>query len=149
MTLSSLIHNGLTAADLKVLQPDVRMWIKHKDVSMSDVPLMVEWPLHPVQHLRANLGDLATARYPPALMLRLGITYEYLRQGMRMDDDWMRVMHYSPVEWAEIGFGRDQAVAMGRKRIEWVFEPMDFDTLVMLVSTVPPPLVLRTSPVPA
>lgn len=139
MTLSSLIQNGLTAADLKTLQPDVRMWIKHKNVGLRDVPSMVEWPLHPVQHLRANLGDLATAHYQPALMLRLGITYEYLRQGMRMDDDWMRVLRYKPNEWAEIGFGRDQAVAMGRRRVEWVFEPMDFDSLVMLVSSVPQP----------
>jgi len=138
MTLESLLSSGLTAIDLKMIQPDVLAWIKHKQVGLSEVASMVEWPLHPVLHLRANIGDLATMHFPPALLRRLGITYEFMRSQMRMDDDWMKIMHYGPGEWANIGFGRSQAVAMGRKRVEWVFEPMEFDALVMAVSSADP-----------
>ncbi len=138
MTLKKLMGSGLTASDLKTMQPDVLLWIKHKGVGLADVPSMVEWPLHPVQHLRANIGDLATMHFSPALMQRLGITYTFLRTYMRMNDDWMKLLHYTPAEWAAMGFGRDQAVAMGRKRIEWVFEPMEFNALVMVVSSAAP-----------
>lgn len=135
ITAKLCMQHGVPGSALRMLQPDVQMWIRHKGVSLSDVPFMLDWPLHPVYDLGANISDLATMHYPPSVLSRLGITYEFLRELMHMDDDWMRVLHYSPQEWAHIGFTREDALAMGRKRVEWVFSE-GFDTTVLKVSSV-------------
>lgn len=127
---------GLSASDLKLLQPDVRMWVRHKGVGLGDVPAMLEWPLHPIYDLGANIGDLATMHYSPEVMLRLGITYPFLRDCMHMDDDWMRVLRYSPSEWGMMGFTRQEAVCMGKARVEWVFS-VAYDAVVMQASSSP------------
>lgn len=130
-------QHGIPGSTLRTLQPDVQMWVRHKGASLADVPFMLDWPLHPVYDLGANISDLATMHYAPDVLGRLGITYEFLRQIMHMDDDWMRVLHYAPQEWARIGFTREDALAMGRKRVEWVFAE-DFDAVVLKVSSVLP-----------
>lgn len=136
LTVAKCMQHGICAGSLKLLQPDVKLWIRHKGVGLADVPHMVEWPLHPVYDLRANISDLATMHYDARLMRQLGITYEFMRTLMHMDDDWMRVLHYTPAEWAEMGFTREDALHMGRRRIEWVFSGCDFDAVVMRVSSV-------------
>ena len=135
ITLRKCMQSGVSATQLKSLQPDVQMWIRHKGVTLSDVPAMLEWPLHPVYDLQANVSDLATMHYSPTVMARLGITYDFLRNIMGMDDDWMRVLRYSPREWAQMGFTREDAMEMGVQRVQWVFS-MDYDALVLQVSSV-------------
>lgn len=83
---------------------------------------------------QANISDLATNHYPASVMMKLGISYGFMRNYMRMDDDWMRVLHYTPAEWAEMGFTREDAAKMGRKRVEWVFST-PYDALVVQVSS--------------
>lgn len=56
---------------------------------------MLEWPLHPIKHLRGNLSDLASAHYPPRVLMKLGVTYEYMRDVLNMSDQWMQVIYYS------------------------------------------------------
>ena len=137
MTVQKCLQSGISGADLKRLQPDVRLWIKHKQVGMRDVPHMLDWPLHPVLDLKANISDLATSHYQPSVMMDLGISYGFLRNYMCMDDDWMRVLHYTPSEWAQMGFTRDDAINMGRKRVEWVFGT-SYESLTMQVSSANP-----------
>jgi hypothetical protein len=90
LTLSRCLEEGLSAEDLRTLQPDVGMWVKHKGVSFEDVCSMTAWPLHPVHDLRGNISDLASMHYPASVLRDLGITYAYLRDDMHMDDEWMR-----------------------------------------------------------
>lgn len=126
---------GIEGESLKALQPDVQMWIQYKQVSMNDVPLMLAWPLHPVYDLHANVDDLAASHYAPSVLRKLGITYDFLRTFMHMDDDWMRIMRYNPSEWAEIGFSREDVYAMGARRIQWVFS-LNLDAVMLQVSSV-------------
>jgi hypothetical protein len=94
---------------------------------------MLCWPLHPINHLSGNISDLAAMRYPPAVLRRLGITYDYLRTEMHMDDRWMKMLSYMPNEWGEIGFTRSHAAAMGRLRLLEIFG-LDHDTVMMRVA---------------
>ena len=126
---------GISGAELRSLQPDVRLWIEHKGVSLKDVPHMLEWPLHPVYDLKANVSDLASQHYEVPVLKRLGITYQFLRELMYMDDDWMRVLRYTAHEWAELGFTREDGMEMGKERVEWVFG-CDYHVLLLRVSAV-------------
>jgi hypothetical protein len=134
LTIKALLGHGLTSIDLKSLQPDVEQWIQSGKASLSDVPSMLAWPLHPVKHLRANISDLSTMHYYPSVLGRLGITYSLMRDEMGMSDDWMKIMRYTPLEWASIGFDRTHATAMGENRVRSVFG-MDPDALVLLVAS--------------
>jgi hypothetical protein len=133
ITLGRCLQSGLTAKQLRGIQPDVKMWVRHKKVSFCDVPVMKEWPLHPVLHLRGNISDLAGMHYAPSVMRAIGITYEYMRDCLKMDDNWMRMMRYSPSEWVHMGFTQQHAASMGRKRVDDVFK-MDYDTLLLAMA---------------
>lgn len=133
LTLKKCLDNGLRAEDLRDLQPDVYMWIMHKEASFHDVERMLAWPLHPIYHLSGNISDLASMRYPPAVLRRLGITYDYLRTDMFMDDAWMKMLSYTPDQWAEIGFTRSHAAAMGKFRLLDIFG-LDYDSVMMSVA---------------
>lgn len=107
---------------LRALQPDVFRWIEDKHVSFEDVPLMIEWPLHPITHLKGDLGDLATMQYEPKLLCKLGIDYNYMRSQLRMDDAWMKVLNISAQDWsAHLSFNCEHADEMGPKRVKDVF----------------------------
>jgi len=80
MTLAKCMEQGITAEQLHEMQPDVRLWIRHKQVSFRDVPLMVCWPLHPVEDLKGDISDLATMRYDARVLRDLGLSYEFMRR---------------------------------------------------------------------
>jgi hypothetical protein len=133
LTISRCLDEGVGIEDLRALQPDVAMWVRHKGVSFDDVRTMVAWPLHPVHDLKGNISDLATMHYPTATLKDLGITYAYLRDTLSMDDEWMRMMRYSPAEWVAIGLTKKDVVDMGRHRASDVFR-MDYDVLLLAIA---------------
>jgi hypothetical protein len=109
------------------------MWVKHKGVSFEDVCSMTAWPLHPVHDLRGNISDLASMHYPASVLRDLGITYAYLRGDMHMDDEWMRMMRYTPAEWAVLGMKKQDVVDMGRQRVSDVFQ-MEYEGLHLAIA---------------
>jgi hypothetical protein len=133
ITLARCLQNGLTPKQLRDIQPDVKMWVRHKRVSFGDVPAMKDWPLHPVLHLRGNISDIAGMHYAPSVMCAIGITYDYMRDCLKMDDEWMRMMRYTPAEWVQMGFTQQHAAAMGRKRVDDVFK-IEYDTLLLAMA---------------
>jgi len=130
ITLDKCLELGICNDDLRKLQPDVHLWIKHKKVSFAQVPRMVGWPLHPVRDLKGNIGDLATMHYSVRTLRQLAITYEYLRAELSMDDEWMKMLRYSPSEWSDLGFERHHVKEMGQQRVQFVFG-MDTDLLLL------------------
>lgn len=133
LTIQGCLAAGLTHAQLHEMQPDVRMWIDAKGVGFKDVESMLAWPLHPIRDLKGNLSDLASMHYPPRVLVALGITYEYMRRVLRMDDSWMHILRYTPREWSQLGFTKDHASDMGKLRVQSVFF-MEYDALVLMVA---------------
>lgn len=123
ITLRACVDQGIALQDLHEMQPDLSAWIARKRVSFEDVPLMAtHWRLHPIVHLKGDISDLASMHYAPRVLQQLGITYRYMREQLRMDDDWMRMLRYRPAEWKEyLGFGEYEADQMGDARLEKVF----------------------------
>lgn len=61
-------------------------------------------------------------RYDSRLLQRLGITYEYMRRDLLMDDDWMKMLRYKPFEWNRfLNFDNKCAHDMGDLRVFKVF----------------------------
>lgn len=52
ITYQACLQSGLAPLDLHSLQPDVARWVSAGKVTAEDVPSMIVWPLHPIQHLR-------------------------------------------------------------------------------------------------
>lgn len=128
--LDDCIRSGISVEDLHNLQPDVHKWIEAGKVSLCDVPSMAStWKLHPITHLRGDISDLATMRYRPDVLEKLGINYSYMRKELLMDDDWMKMLKYRPFEWNKyLGFTREDADAMGDVRI---FKVFGMDTVML------------------
>lgn len=143
ITLGKCLQQGISPDDLRSMQPDIKMWIKHKRVSFGEVVPMKAWPLHPVMDLKGNISDLASMHYPPHVLYHLGITYAYLREVLRMDDEWMRMLRYTPAEWATMGFTHKDAEGMGAKRLRDVFR-MEPDCVLLAMSAAPPRWSMQT-----
>ena len=137
ITFQRCLEHGISPEQLHEMQPDVKLWIRHKGVSFREVPHMVCWPLHPIEDLKGDISDLATMRYDARVLKSLGLSYHFMRRELKMDDEWMRMLRYTPAEWAELGFTKQCAEDMGRKRASSVFT-MDYDGLLLALAAAPP-----------
>lgn len=54
LTFQECLKRGLQPCSLHDLQPNIQKWIDARKITLEDVPDMLLWPLHPVQHLRGN-----------------------------------------------------------------------------------------------
>lgn len=122
ITFMQCLAQGLEPEQLHEMQPSIQHWIRQKRVSFTEVPYMTCWPLHPIMDLKGDISDLATMHYSGSVLRKLGITYRYMREELRMDDDWMRMLRYRPNEWkACLGFDEACASEMGEARVQKVF----------------------------
>lgn len=94
---------GVSEADLYFLQPEVKEWVKSGRVELSDVPRMTMWPLHPVEHLQADLSDIMCQQYSLETFQKCGITYSYLYQRLYLNESHMPVFNLTLKEWALLG----------------------------------------------
>lgn len=135
ITFKRCMQSGIRVESLHMLQPNVHKWIESAKVSLSDVPHMTLWPLHPIKHLRGDISDLATMRYDASVLSSMGITYPYMRKELLMDDEWMKMLHYKPWEWCQhLNFDTQCAEDMGSMRTFKVFG-MDVDMLKLAMSS--------------
>lgn len=121
-TLTHTYTQTQTQQQLRRLQPDVTKWIKTKNLSFSDVPYMLEFPLHPITHLGGNIATLIDYQYPPEVLQKLRITYRLLKEGLYMNTQWMMMFHFTLAEWQMLGFTRADLGAMDTHEIMAVFE---------------------------
>lgn len=98
ITAHIIIQSGVQQAQLKLLQPDVFKWVQAGKVDFSDVPNMLEFPVHPILHLNGNISTLLEYRYSTATLARLELDYRRLRT-IGMSDKWMHMLQYSTREW--------------------------------------------------
>lgn len=130
-TIHLLYSVGVGADELYALQPDIREWVQHKQVGMREVPLMLRWPLHPVDDLHCDLSDLMQARYNPAILKAVGIDYDRLVQ-MGMNTDCMRVLGYNLKEWTTLlGLTIDHIKNLHDPNLPAVVFQMDHETLLL------------------
>lgn len=105
----TLVAAGLSIDEIYYLQPDPHQWVAFKSVTLSDVPIMARWPLHPVVHLGATLGDFFDQQYDSKVLLANGITYNYLHETLGMRAVHMPLMRLDIREWIRLGFNKEDA----------------------------------------
>ena len=121
ITLRHLVVKGdLPQSLLRSLQPDVQEWVAHGSASFADVPLMTEWPLHPVRDLRGDLSTLVEQRYDPMVLNSLGINFTVLK-AMGLTAEWMKMFDFSLREWVELGMTVNEAGAFTDREISYLF----------------------------
>jgi hypothetical protein len=49
--------------------------------------------------------------HAPPVMCTIRITHEYMRDCLKMDDNLMRMMRYSPSQWVQMGFTEQHAAS--------------------------------------
>jgi hypothetical protein len=135
LTFQLCLQSGLSPSALHMMQPSIHQWIEKDKVTLVDVPHMTIWPLHPIEHLRGDISDLATMHYDAEVLSRMNITYPYMRKELLMDDEWMKMMRYKPREWAQhLQFDSHCAEEMGNMRVMKVFG-MDLGMLKLAMSS--------------
>ena len=78
-----LLQCGVTSTQLFESQHDAYAWVQHGDLQLYDCLSMTQWPVHPVQHMRADLADVLKLRWTSDDMLRVGLTVpDLLKLGM-------------------------------------------------------------------
>ena len=111
LSFKFLLKNNLTSVQLFRLQHDAHAWVQHGDVDLDDCLQMTQWPLHPVQHLRADLADVLQMRWTSNEMMKVGLTLtDLLKLGM------------TPAVMSKFGFTLHCWISLGMLRthvIDW------------------------------
>lgn len=69
---------GLSPEELKSVQPDPEAWVRHCNIRLYLLPDMLCFPVHPVRHLKADIGELWQMGWPSQLLEAMGVTYPEL-----------------------------------------------------------------------
>lgn len=120
MTFRHLHKSGVSTKQLKQLQPDVSAWVNERHVSFEDVPIMLEWPLHPIRDLKGNLSVLVEHKYDYKTLMELGLNFEVL-QKLGLNVEWMKMMDLSLRDWMNLGMTSADTHGMSEKEIATLF----------------------------
>lgn len=132
LNVKTLMDAGLSVDQVYYLQPDVHQWIAFKSVALVDVPHMTRWPLHPVMHLQATLGDLFLQKYNSSVFLANGITYNYLHETLGMQGAHMPLMGLDLREWIRLGFNKSDALKLSDSICMQLFQVNKADLLTSI-----------------
>ena len=112
ITIERLLERGITVKQMRSMQPDIYEWMNVKGASFEHVPALAEFPLHPIQHLQGDMSTLAQMKYPPKVLLTLGLDFEKLQELHQMDPRWMKMLGLHPNEWMDLGMTTDHVNEM-------------------------------------
>ena len=112
LNVKTLVAGGLSTEEIFYLQPDAHQWVALKAVTLTDVPHMTRWPLHPITHLSGTLGDLLLHKYDSSVLLANDITYTYLHETLGMRGAHMPLMSLDLRAWIQLGFNKDNALTL-------------------------------------
>ena len=104
ITMQLCIDNGISLANLKLVQPSLLEWKKHGSLCLTQLPkLSATFDAHPVKDLQADLADIISMRWSASELHDLGVTYQDLLD-IGMVAGTMRLFGYSLLGWITLGF---------------------------------------------
>lgn len=103
LTLDGLIGVGIRPSQLVLVQPDPAQWATHAGAKLEHARLMMmHWPVNPILHLGADLGDMLALRFTSAELARMEVTHAQLvRSGMSEKTE--KMFKFDDEEWAMLG----------------------------------------------
>jgi hypothetical protein len=120
ITFRSMRNIGLSSAQLYTMQPDASQWKHCTNITLHDCLEMTQWPMHPINDLNADLGDILSMHWTPDQMIRLGITLDGL-MCIGMGSDLMCMFGYPLTSWIHLGLTRKHVDSMTDADIRRVF----------------------------
>jgi hypothetical protein len=116
-----LLKCGLTTAQLFNLQHDAFAWVQHGNLQLDDCLHMTQWPVHPVQHLRADLADVLQMRWTSDEMIRVGLTISDLLK-LGMTPTVMSKFGFTLHCWVSLGLCRKHVIDWTDQELHCVFK---------------------------
>lgn len=94
---------GITTDELYKLQPDVKQWVLHGNISVKHCLEMSQWPLLPLKNFELDLADIAMQQWTVEEMARLQIGYtDLIKMGMT-PMNMGTLFKYNIVAWKQLG----------------------------------------------
>lgn len=128
---------GLSAEELKLVQPIVKEWIQRGGIQKGDIPDMIVFPVNPLTDFGVDLAELWEMKCDSALMRRMGITYENLLDK-GLTPSIMKAFGFSMGNWVELGFGEEHAAVLTEDEASLVFNVGRRELVNIMRSFAPP-----------
>jgi hypothetical protein len=98
----ALLRVDLAPRDLRRLQEDPMLWVRHAGCRAHHAIHMLPWPAHPIEHLGGDLSDLIGLRATGKQLRAMGVTYAHLC-NIGMTPETMRLMGLTFQGWVDLG----------------------------------------------
>jgi hypothetical protein len=125
---------GLTAAQLKKIQPEKREWIQRINLTLHDLPDMCVFPVNPFEDLGADLAEVWSMRWSIATLARMGVTYEQMKQR-GLSPQMMSYFQIPLTGWIDLKFGVSHVEALSCVEIQNIFGVEKEELLSVMSST--------------
>lgn len=128
---------GLSAEQLKTMQPDKTQWLQRGLVLLEDIPDMLVFPVNPLLDYKADIAELwrmmTNTKCTSDDLFKTGIRFEQLvKRGM--NPEIMFHFQFTLCEWLELGMKTEDVQKMTSDQCENVFS-LDKDEVVHIVRT--------------
>jgi hypothetical protein len=120
MSFRTLRNTGLTSQQLYTLQSDAAAWRQHGSITLHDCLEMTQWPMHPINTLKADLADIMSMHWTHDQLIRLGVNLDDLL-ALGMTPALMCVIGMPLTAWRHLGLNRQHVGHMSDKDIQAVF----------------------------
>lgn len=111
LTWRQLRALGLSADELKRLQPDKTEWIQRGGIQTSDLIDMTTFPVNPLTDFGVDLAELWALRCSASQMAAMGITFEQLL-AKGISPQIMGAFAMPLSDWSDLQFSAQHAEAM-------------------------------------
>ena len=129
---------GITADELKEVQPCKTEWIQRGGIQIEDLHDMTTFPVNPITDFGCDLAELWKMKLSHDSMKKMQITYDQLLdQGITP-----AIMHAFDMQlshWHELGFTQTHASVMSSDECEHVFGIAQSELICILKSFERPP----------
>ena len=129
-------HLGFTATQLKKLQSDKREWIQRINLTLHDLPDMSVFPINPFEDLGADLAEVWSMRWSIAVLVRMGVTYDQMRQR-GLSPQMMSYFQIPLTGWIDLRFDLAHAEALADKDVQAIFGVEKQELICAMKSTLP------------
>ena len=111
---------GLSAEQLRAVQPDKQEWIQRGGLQPHDIPDMTIFPVNPLSDYGMDLAELWDLKLSPQKMQEMDISFDHLlTKGMNAQ--LMHAFAFPLSGWATIGFNHSHAEKMSENEAQLVF----------------------------
>lgn len=97
-----LLKWQVSTAELKKLQPDVKMFVLHASCKPQHAVHLLPWPAHPIRDLHGDLADIIGLKATSRQLKAMGVTYRQLK-SIGMTPETMRLLDIGMQGWLELG----------------------------------------------